>query len=130
MQDVLDKVLIDSLQERCEGEIIRPADAGYGEARTIWNAMSDRYPALIARSTSSDDVVEAVNFARDNDLLLLVQRGFKNVRCYAGGLLDWQKESYPLGTGSDRSASGQQAITRVGPALAPVAKPTGASPPR
>ena len=69
-------------------------------------------------------------YARVSSCYLLVQRGFKNVRRYAGGLLDWQKEGYPLGTGSDRTASGQQAITRVGPALAPVAKPTGASPPR
>jgi rhodanese-related sulfurtransferase len=61
---------------------------------------------------------------------LLVQRGFKNVRRYAGGLLDWQGAGYPFGRGDGRSAPGQQANTRVGPALAPVANPTGARPPR
>jgi rhodanese-related sulfurtransferase len=60
---------------------------------------------------------------------LLVQRGFKNVRRYAGGLLDWQEAGYPLGRGDGRSASGQQAITSVGPAPALVASPIGASPP-
>jgi len=90
MQDVLDNVLIDSLQERSRGEIIRPSDTGYGEARTIWNAMIDRYPALIVRSTSSDDVIEAVNFARDNDLLLSVRGSGHNVAGMAvgdGGLM-------------------------------------------
>jgi FAD/FMN-containing dehydrogenase len=79
MQDVLDKILIDSLQERFQGEIIRPSDAGYDEARAIWNAMIDKYPALIVRSTSSDDVIEAVNFARDNNLLLSVRGSGHNV---------------------------------------------------
>jgi FAD/FMN-containing dehydrogenase len=90
MQDVLDNVLIDSLQERFQGEIIRPADAGYDEARTIWNAMIDKYPALIVRSTSSDDVIEAVNFARENDLLLSVRGSGHNVAGNAvsdGGLM-------------------------------------------
>jgi hypothetical protein len=37
MQDILDNILIESLQERFQGEIIRPSDAGYDHARTIWN---------------------------------------------------------------------------------------------
>jgi rhodanese-related sulfurtransferase len=60
---------------------------------------------------------------------LLVQRGFKNVRRYAGGLLDWQEAGYPFGRGNGRMASGQQAVTRVGLAPAPVANPAGTSPP-
>jgi FAD/FMN-containing dehydrogenase len=90
MQDILDNTLIDSLQERFQGEIIRPSDDGYDEARTIWNAMIDKYPALIVRSTSSDDVIEAVNFARDNDLLLSVRGSGHNVSGMAvsdGGLM-------------------------------------------
>ncbi len=90
MQDILDNILIDSLQERFQGEIIRPSDAGYDDARTIWNAMIDKYPALIARCTSSDDVIEAVNFARDNNLLLSVRGSGHNVAGNAvsdGGLM-------------------------------------------
>jgi FAD/FMN-containing dehydrogenase len=72
---LLDNALIEALQERFLGEIIRPSDAGYDDTRTIWNAMIDKYPALIARCTKSDDVIEAVNFARDNNLLLSVRGG-------------------------------------------------------
>jgi rhodanese-related sulfurtransferase len=60
---------------------------------------------------------------------LLVQRGFKNVRRYAGGLLDWQEASYAFERGDGRSTSGQQAMRRVGPVPAPVANLIGASPP-
>jgi hypothetical protein len=57
VQTMLENTLIESLQERFQGEIIRPGDDGYDDARTIWNAMIDKYPALIARCTSSDDVI-------------------------------------------------------------------------
>jgi FAD/FMN-containing dehydrogenase len=85
MQETLDNILVDSLQERFQGEIIRPSDAGYDEARTIWNAMIDKHPALIVRSTSSHDVIEAVNFARDNNLLLSVRGSGHNVAGMAVG---------------------------------------------
>ena len=67
---MLDNTLIEALQERFQGEIIRASDAGYDDApHTIWNAMIDKHPALIARCTNSDDVIEAVNFTRDNNIL-------------------------------------------------------------
>ena len=87
---LLDASLIEALQERFQGEIIRPSEAGYDDARAIWNRMIDKYPALIARCTHSNDVVEAVNFARDNDLLLSVRGGGHNVAGSAvcdGGLM-------------------------------------------
>ena len=90
MKDNLDNILIESLQVRFQGEIIRPSDAGYDDARTIWNAMIDKYPALIARCTNSDDVVKAVNFARDNNLLLSIRGSGHNVAGNAvcdGGLM-------------------------------------------
>lgn len=74
-----DNILVESLQARFQGEILRPSDAGYDNARRIWNAMIDKYPALIARCTNSDDVVRAVNFARDNSLLLSVRGSGHNV---------------------------------------------------
>jgi FAD/FMN-containing dehydrogenase len=43
--------------------VILPDEAGYDEVRQIWNAMIDRKPALIARCTSPDDVVQAIEFA-------------------------------------------------------------------
>jgi len=72
------------------GELIRPGDAGFDQARRIWNGMIDRRPALVARCHSVEDVVVAVNFARENDLLLSVRGGGHNVAGHAtndGGLV-------------------------------------------
>jgi FAD/FMN-containing dehydrogenase len=57
------------------GEVVRPGDPGYDEARKVWNGMVDRRPALIARPTSTDDVATAVSFAREHDLLIAVRGG-------------------------------------------------------
>jgi FAD/FMN-containing dehydrogenase len=89
-QTLLDEALIEALQRGFQGEIIRQTDAGYDAARSVWNAMIDKYPALIARCTSSDDVIKAVNFARDNSMLLSVRGSGHNVAGSAvceGGLM-------------------------------------------
>src|SRR5207245_9500586 len=65
-------------------------DAGYDEARTIWNRMIDRRPALIARCAGADDVVTALRFAREHGLLISVRGGGHNVTGNAvcdGGLM-------------------------------------------
>src|SRR3954465_8557519 len=63
---------------RFSGTLIGPEDAEYGEACSIFNAMIDRRPALIARCANPDDVAAAVGFARDHDLLLAVRGGGHN----------------------------------------------------
>ena len=57
------------------GEIVRPDDAGYDAARAVWNNMIDRRPALIVRPTGNDDVVTALRFARERDLVIAVRCG-------------------------------------------------------
>jgi FAD/FMN-containing dehydrogenase len=66
-----------------KGQLIHPDDAEYDEARTVFNAMIDRKPVLIARCTSADDVVAAVNVAREQDLPLSVYGGGHSVTGHA-----------------------------------------------
>jgi hypothetical protein len=64
------------------GELIGPDDAGYDEARAVYNGMIDRRPRLIARCADTADVIAAVNHARDTGITLAVRGGGHN----AGGL--------------------------------------------
>jgi FAD/FMN-containing dehydrogenase len=58
-----------------QGEVVRPGDDDYDRARRVWNARVDRRPALIVRPHGVGDVIEAVDFARTNDLPLAVRGG-------------------------------------------------------
>jgi len=78
-ETVLEDEAIEELAGDLEGELIRPTDDGYHEARKVWNGMIDRHPALIVRPTNTDDVVRAVRFARQHDLLTAVRGGGHNV---------------------------------------------------
>ncbi len=74
------------------GEVLRPADRGYDEARRVWNGMVNKRPGLIARCTGTDDVVLCVRFARDHELLVSVRGGGHNYAgkavCDAGLMID------------------------------------------
>ena len=75
----LDNTKIEDFKKNFKGELLQPDDSDYDNARKIWNATIDKHPALIARCTSTSDVVHAVNFARDNALLLAVRGGGHNI---------------------------------------------------
>ena len=70
---------IHDLTERFHGEVVLPEDDGYDDARAVWNGMIDKHPRLIARCHGVADVVDAVNFAREHDLLVAVRGGGHNV---------------------------------------------------
>ncbi len=74
------------------GQLIRPGDNTYDDARKVFNGMIDRSPALIARCANADDVVAAVGLARDQDLPLSVYGGGHGVTgsavCDAGICVD------------------------------------------
>jgi FAD/FMN-containing dehydrogenase len=70
---------IASLKSGLRGEVLAPGSDAYEEARRIWNAMIDRRPALIVRCAGTEDVVRAVNFARDQRLPLAIRGGGHNI---------------------------------------------------
>jgi FAD/FMN-containing dehydrogenase len=81
---------VEKLRVRFRGALLRPGEEGYDEARRIWNGAIDRRPALIARCAGTDDVLEAVRFARERDLLVSVRGGGHAVAGHAvcdGGLM-------------------------------------------
>src|SRR3954447_5047985 len=61
-----------------QGTLIGPEDSGYDEARTLFNVMIDKRPALIARCAGPDDVGKGIAFARDHGPTLAVRGGAHN----------------------------------------------------
>jgi FAD/FMN-containing dehydrogenase len=66
---------VEELARAFGGDLVQPGNGGYDEARLVWNGIHDRHPALIARCTTPEDVVAAVNFARTHDLTVAVRGG-------------------------------------------------------
>ena len=86
----LDRSAVAALRKLLRGPLLQPAEPGYDEARTIWNAMITKRPALIARVSGNADVIACVNFARENGLPLSIRGGGHNIAGTAlcdGGLM-------------------------------------------
>ena len=83
---------IASFCQTLRGNVCLPQDAGYDEARTIWNAMINRHPGAVVRCRGAADIVAAVRFAREHGLLLAVRGGGHNIAgnavCEGGLLID------------------------------------------
>ncbi|MCL7960906.1 MAG: FAD-binding oxidoreductase [marine benthic group bacterium] len=71
----LSNAAIQELSQALSGPMILSGHPEYDRARTIWNGMHDKRPALIVRPANSTDVSHAVSFARDHNLLLAVRGG-------------------------------------------------------
>jgi FAD/FMN-containing dehydrogenase len=71
----LDGAAVVELGESLSGPVMLSGHPQYDSARAIWNGMHDKRPALVARCLDSDDVSQAVSFARDNNLLVAVRGG-------------------------------------------------------
>jgi FAD/FMN-containing dehydrogenase len=86
------EVSVRHLTEGLHGQCLLPGDPCYDEARSIWNGMIDRRPAVIVRCADADDVARAVSFARDNNLLVSVRGGDHsaagNAVCDGGLMID------------------------------------------
>ncbi|PRY09318.1 FAD-binding oxidoreductase [Paraburkholderia sp. BL25I1N1] len=83
---------VDELKTAMRGQVLLPGDATFDEARSIWNAMIDRHPAIILRCAGVADVRQGVAFARENGLPLAIRGGGHNIGgsalCNDGVVLD------------------------------------------
>ena len=81
-----------TFRETLRGKVCLPDEAGYDEARTIWNAMIDRHPGAAVRCKGAADIMRAVTFAREHGVVLAVRAGGHNIAgnavCEGGLLLD------------------------------------------
>lgn len=66
---------VTELAESLSGTLYVPTDPGYDAARTVWNGMIEKRPAMIASCTSVADVQNCLTFARERNLLLAVKGG-------------------------------------------------------
>ena len=80
--NMLNDATIAAFKASLRGGLIEPNDPTYDAARRVYNGMIDRHPRLIARCADVADVMAAVNFAREQNLLLAIRGGGHN----AGGL--------------------------------------------
>ena len=86
----LEEAAIQEFKTTLRGELLRPGEDGYDDARKVFNVMIDKKPALIVRCAGVADVINAVNFARTNKLLVAVRGGGHSVPGHAvcdGGLV-------------------------------------------
>jgi FAD/FMN-containing dehydrogenase len=75
----MQEIDLNSFRSVFHGQVFEPADAGYNEARQIWNASISKHPRIIARCSGVADVIAAVTFARANSLLTAIRGGGHNV---------------------------------------------------
>src|SRR5262249_33563562 len=89
-ETVIESAAVRDFRASLSGTLLSPGNDGYEAARHVWNGMIDKHPALIARCTNTADVVRAVTFARERELLLAVRGGGHSFPGYStcdGGLV-------------------------------------------
>lgn len=89
---VIEGTTVETFKTSLRGELLRPGDTDYDEARKVWNGMIDKRPGLIARCTGVADVISAVDFARTHQILVSVRGGGHNIPgnavCNGGLMID------------------------------------------
>jgi FAD/FMN-containing dehydrogenase len=75
----LTQEMLGALRMRLRGPVLVADDAGFEDSRTLWNAMIDRQPAVVARCIGAADVIECVRFSREHDLMLCIKAGGHNI---------------------------------------------------
>jgi len=72
-QITLSRAVVQELSDSLKGKLLLPGSSAYDEARFLLQPAYDKHPALVVQPTGAADVQHAVNFARDNSLLLAVK---------------------------------------------------------
>lgn len=89
---IIEEPTVQAFAAGLRGPLLRPENDGYDTARRVWNGMIDRRPALIARCAGAADVIAAVRFAREHELLVSVKGGGHNITgnavCESGLMID------------------------------------------
>lgn len=89
-ETTIERAAVQDLRASLSGTLLATGEDGYEAARHVWNGMIDKHPALIARCTTTVDVVRALTFARERELLLAVRGGGHSFPGYStcdGGLV-------------------------------------------
>jgi FAD/FMN-containing dehydrogenase len=88
----LSRAGIAAFRKALAGDVILPEDSRYDAARAVWNGMIDRYPALVVRPTSVEEVRLALQLAREHDLTIAVRSGGHSIpglsTCDGGIVID------------------------------------------
>jgi FAD/FMN-containing dehydrogenase len=74
-----DKEAIEMLRQSVRGRVALVGSEDYEQARTVWNGMIDRHPAIVVRCAGAADVLRAIRFASEHDLVLAVRGGGHNI---------------------------------------------------
>jgi FAD/FMN-containing dehydrogenase len=85
-----EQTAVERLRSQVRGQVLRPSDPGFDEARVIFNGMIDRTPGLIVRCAETSDVVRALEHGREREMTISVRGGGHNVAGHAlceGGLM-------------------------------------------
>src|SRR5947199_9112654 len=111
----LGEATVQDLRGALRGSLVLPDDAAYDEARSVWNGMIDRRPAMIARCTGTSDVIAAIGFARSEGLMTAVRGGGHNVAgnatCDGGLVIDLSPMKSARVDAASRSVRAQGGLT-------------------
>jgi FAD/FMN-containing dehydrogenase len=112
---MMDQSAFEKFKAGLRGELLRPGDSGYDDARKIWNGMIDKRPALIARCAGVADVIHSVNFAQANNLVVAVRGGGHNVAgnavCDGGLVIDLSRMKSVRVDPARRTARAEPGVT-------------------
>jgi len=111
----MNQAAVEELKKQVRGEVLRQSERGYDEARSIYNAMIDRRPALVVLCAGTADAAASVRFAREHNLPLSIRGGGHNVAgnavCDGGLMLHMGKLKGVQVDVKNRTATAQPGVT-------------------